>query len=101
MEKRRSVDKAQKWCNLAISDDRLVPSMAAEIVAEIEAHTEYEGELNITISHKSSEIRELEAENFTLTATLGERDDKIARMREVVESLGLKARVLRLLKEEF
>ena len=97
----RDVDATQKWMNTAISENMLVPAFAAAIVGEIEAQATHMAELENTISTKSEKIRGLELAVKGLETAVDERDAKIARMREVVESLGLKARVVRLLKEEF
>ena len=101
MRKFRDVDATQSWMRTAIQEDMVVPAMAQAVIGEIEAQATHIAVLENAISCKSEQIRGLESEVDILTTTLDERNAKIERMREVVETLGLKAKVLRMLKEEF
>ena len=97
----RDVDAANAWMNACVIEGAIVPSLSAAVIAEIEAQATHIGILNNTISTREEMIRDLQSDATILQVEINERDDKIDRMREVVETLGLKAKVLRMLKEEF
>ena len=97
----RDVDATQKWMNTAVSEDMLVPAMAQAVIGEIEAQATHIATLENTISTREETIRGLKGIIGDHVQTIEEQGGKIERMREVIEELGIKAKVLRLLKEEF
>ena len=97
----RDVDATAKWMKNALNEDMLVPAMAQAVLGEIEAQATHIADLEIEISARGSSIMQLEKEVERLNSDLEEKIAQIARMKEVIETLGIKAKVMRMLKEEF
>ena len=100
MENLRSVDKAQKWLLQAEKDDRLVPSMSAEIMGELEAQAAHIAILNNTISNREETIREWVKTAERLSEDLCARNATIEKLATELENRGMHHTAIRVLKEE-
>ena len=97
----RDVDATGKWMHQAVREDMIVPALATAVVGEIEAQAAHIAVLENTISEKAEEIASLSVDILAQEEAIGAHLAKIARMEEIVESLGIKAKVLEMLREEF
>ena len=96
----RSVDDAERWMRTAVKEDTIVEALATAVVGEIEAQAYHISTLEIEISKRGVEIRELN----TLVDTLNEEGDAktatILGMEKELIKRGLHSSAIRVLKEQ-
>ena len=97
----RDVDAAMKWMNEAEREGTVVPAMGAAIVAEIKAQAHQMATLEAEISRRGDMIRKQKQEIEALTEENAQISGTIDRMKQIVKELGIKAKVVQMLKEEF
>ena len=97
----RSVDDADRWMRTAVKEDMIVEALATAVVGEIQAQAHHISTLDIEISRLNVVIRGLEKEIEVLNEENATKSGTIDRMKQIVKELGIKAKVMRMLKEEF
>ena len=97
----RSVDDTQRWMRTAINEETIVPALAQAVIGEIEAQAHQIATLEAEISRRGDMIRKQKQEIEALTEENAQISDTIDRMKQIVKELGIKAKVVQMLKEEF
>lgn len=97
----RSVDDTQRWMRTAINEETIVPALAQAVIGEIEAQAHQIATLEAEISRRGDMIRKQKQEIEALTKENAQISDTIDRMKQIVKELGIKAKVVQMLKEEF
>ena len=97
----RSVDDTQKWMRTAINEETIVPALAQAVIGEIEAQAHQIATLEAEISRRGDMIRKQKQEIEALTEENAQISGTIDRMKQIVKELGIKAKVVQMLKEEF
>ena len=97
----RSVDDTQRWMRTAINEETIVPALAQAVIGEIEAQAHQIATLEAEISRRGDMIRKQKQEIEALTEQNAQISDTIDRMKQIVKELGIKAKVVQMLKEEF
>ena len=97
----RSVDDTQRWMRTAINEETIVPALAQAVIGEIEAQAHQIATLEAEISRRGDMIRKQKQEIEALTEENAQISRTIDRMKQIVKELGIKAKVVQMLKEEF
>ena len=95
----RDVDATAKWMKTCVQEEMIVEALASSVIAEIQAQADHIATLEIEISRRGSEIRELN----TLVDTLNEEGDAktacISGMEKELIKRGLHSSAIRMIKE--
>ena len=97
----RSVDDTQRWMRTAINEETIVPALAQAVIGEIEAQAHQIATLEAEISRRGDMIRKQKQEIEALADENAQISGTIDRMKQIVKELGIKAKVVQMLKEEF
>ena len=95
----RDVDATAKWMKTCVQEEMIVEALASSVIAEIQAQADHIATLEIEISKRGSEIRDLTREAADLYNQVEEKNACISGMEKELINRGLHSSAIRMIKE--